>query len=127
MGIYSGVLVGIIWIYCTQRHRKLFSSKFIAVATAILFLITGIAFSLNWYQVNIVFCKLGATRFSIVVENVDTRLPLVWQALLDITNVAGFVVADGLLIWRCFNVCGRRFTTGFVVPMGLFVVEIGKS
>ncbi|KAF9545397.1 hypothetical protein CPC08DRAFT_769875 [Agrocybe pediades] len=41
--------------------------------------------------------------------------------------MAGFILADGALLWRCFHACGGTLTASFLLPMGMFIVEIALA
>ncbi|PPQ78788.1 hypothetical protein CVT25_010661 [Psilocybe cyanescens] len=51
-------------------------------------------------------------------------MPLWTQIARDVTSFAMYIVADGLLIWRCYHIYGglRRI---IILPLSLFAVEVG--
>ncbi|KAF9536392.1 hypothetical protein CPC08DRAFT_824811 [Agrocybe pediades] len=127
VGIYVGVFMGTINIYGIRGKQNRSYNKFIAASTVLLFLITLTSLILRWRVKNIVFCNHGNTRLSIVFINGTYKLSPPLSLLLDITEMASFILADVALLWRCFHACGGRLTTSFVLLMGLFIVEIALA
>ncbi|KAF9545396.1 hypothetical protein CPC08DRAFT_769874 [Agrocybe pediades] len=105
-----------------KGYRNRSYNKAIAASTVVLFLIAWTSVVLNWYLMNIAFCKQATTLVSMVLANL-IGLPSALQIVTDITRLVGFVLADSLLVWRCFHANGGRLSGLFFLPMMLLIVE----
>ncbi|KAF9554737.1 hypothetical protein CPC08DRAFT_782948 [Agrocybe pediades] len=127
-GIYTGVLAITLYGYFYEQGGKA-SSKWTITGTMItLYILTATVVSLDWKYTNLLFCY--------VITKYDTYFVAISGPLLSFTNVVnqailfniaqfgGFILADGLLVWRCFHACGKSFRQA-VLPMGLIIVEAG--
>ncbi|KAF9552441.1 hypothetical protein CPC08DRAFT_274689 [Agrocybe pediades] len=80
----------------------------------------------QWYYADVIYVEEGETRFEVYDRAFSYRLAPPWFNMLAVIlkNIA-FLVADGLLIWRCFHVCGRSFRR-ITLPLLFFGAEIGE-
>ncbi|KAF4611172.1 hypothetical protein D9613_007340 [Agrocybe pediades] len=118
MGMYFIVFLGTMHIYFSRKkeHNKAVMGTIIA-----LFLLVLAQVSINWYFVNHAIVEAGDTRFSIFVES--TTVPPAMQIGTMFCQYLGYILADGLMVWRCYQMCGRLWLR--VSPtLILFVGEI---
>ncbi|KAF8180185.1 hypothetical protein BJ912DRAFT_634111 [Pholiota molesta] len=77
---------------------------------------------LQWYATKWQFVDNGDTRDSVFVSLFDTPN---WSSIVgSILVFTCFVLADVLLIWRCFFVWNRSFRV-ISMPLLLLIIEIG--
>ncbi|KAF9554734.1 hypothetical protein CPC08DRAFT_726908 [Agrocybe pediades] len=93
-----------------------------------LYILTATVVSIDWKYANIMFCDV-TTRLDAYFFALHGPLPslsnvLRQPILLNIAQFGGFILADRLLVWRCFHACGKSFRHA-VLPMGLIVIEAG--
>ncbi|KAF9537331.1 hypothetical protein CPC08DRAFT_824721 [Agrocybe pediades] len=127
-GTYTGVFVITLYRYCGKA-----TTKWIITGTIItLYILTATVVSLDWKYANVLFSSYQANLFgrtSMYLFAIDGPLlsftNAVHQAILfNIAQFGGFILADGLLVWRCFHACGKSFCQA-VVPIGLIIIEAG--
>ncbi|PPQ87547.1 hypothetical protein CVT25_008472 [Psilocybe cyanescens] len=80
-------------------------------------------FLMGWYFLDWVVVINGDTRESIFSGGLGESPQWIW-VLSDFLVTSSFVVADGLLIWRCYHVWGQSFRA-ILAPLILLVVEFG--
>ncbi|KAF9548003.1 hypothetical protein CPC08DRAFT_715698 [Agrocybe pediades] len=56
------------------------------------------------------------------IESIRQDIPLGEEIIADLILFAAYVLADGLLVWRCFHSSGRSFRRT-LIPISLFTVE----
>ncbi|KDR69171.1 hypothetical protein GALMADRAFT_145576 [Galerina marginata CBS 339.88] len=77
-------------------------------------------FAIQWYIIKWQFVVNGSTRATVFAAIFDGPT---WNMLvLDITTFLMYIIADGLLIWRCFYVWDRSFRI-IAVPLFLLLSE----
>ncbi|PPQ84160.1 hypothetical protein CVT25_002026 [Psilocybe cyanescens] len=117
MGAYTIVYLGTLYLYLTRKAQQRF---IVLSAITLLYLIGATQFGIQWYLTlfGIDETDSGRETAFIAIFNVPTWIHL----LIDITSFCMFIVADGLLIWRCFYVCSRSLRL-IIVPVFLLFVE----
>ncbi|KAF8188736.1 hypothetical protein BJ912DRAFT_968361 [Pholiota molesta] len=117
MGMYAIIYFGTMYIYFTRSASKRYV---VPVTITALFLCNIIQTGFQWYAIKLAFVDNGATRDSVFVSLFD--LPKWVYVAVDIPAYVGYVLADGLLIWRCFFVWNRSFRV-ISIPLFLFITE----
>ncbi|KAF9560024.1 hypothetical protein CPC08DRAFT_762948 [Agrocybe pediades] len=121
-GVYSGVFPAAIYIYVHKENRTRTRDRIIIGSITALYCTMALNMLSNWIYSNILFCKKGATRVEMFVESATQDVPIGIAILDDIPLYLGFALADGLLVWRCFQACGRSFRRS-LLPILLLTVE----
>ncbi|KAF9541177.1 hypothetical protein CPC08DRAFT_730849 [Agrocybe pediades] len=83
-------------------------------------------FAWNWFYTNTLACTSG-TRMEMFIESISEGLisePESMVILLVLSSYLSFLIADGLLVWRCFHACGQSLRKTSL-PIALFIVESG--
>ncbi|KAF9569065.1 hypothetical protein CPC08DRAFT_813227 [Agrocybe pediades] len=120
-GIYTAVLGPAIYVHIRKENRASPQSIIIAGIMIVLYCMTAFVVAVSWYYTSIQFCK-QATRAAIF-SSADSGIPVPVLILIDLSQNIGFLMADGLLVWRCYHACGGSFRSN-ILSMGLFIVEI---
>ncbi|KAF4611882.1 hypothetical protein D9613_003572 [Agrocybe pediades] len=115
MGAYLALYIGTIYIYCRKRER---SRRLVVVTLTVLCLTLAAQTGIQWYMVDAMLG--GATRELIADGGGGPVAGVVSTALINF----GYVLADGLLIWRAYQACGRAIIS-ICLPLFFFVLEIG--
>ncbi|KAF9536416.1 hypothetical protein CPC08DRAFT_771577 [Agrocybe pediades] len=92
-----------------------------------LYILTAAVVSLDWKYTNFLFCYVITKHDTYFVAVSGPLLSFTnpnQAVLLNIAQFGGFILADGLLVWRCFHACGKSFRQA-VLPMGLIIIETG--
>ncbi|KAF9553199.1 hypothetical protein CPC08DRAFT_767724 [Agrocybe pediades] len=122
-GIYTGVFPATIYIYIYRENRTRARDRIIIGTTAALYCLTAVNTVINWLYTDILGITRNATRVEMFIESAIQDIPLGEEIIRDLTFFAAFVLADGLLVWRCFHSCGRSFRRS-LLPIALLMVEI---
>ncbi|KAF9551550.1 hypothetical protein CPC08DRAFT_823169 [Agrocybe pediades] len=124
-GVYTAVFGVGIYVYLHKEHPRSKQNRILMASMTVLYSLTTLLVAINWYYTNNIFGKLkeGTTRMTIFIHMVTGALPVAMRLLNNIGQSAGFLLADGLLVWRCFKACGSSLRS-CVIPLGLFIVEI---
>ncbi|KAF9536681.1 hypothetical protein CPC08DRAFT_717786 [Agrocybe pediades] len=122
-GIYTGVFAVTILMYRHQENRITSSKTIIVGSMAALYVLTTITVAMNWYSTAERFCTNGSSRAD-MFSDISTMTTSIWWYVLSI--IAGpsvrFIIADGVLVWRCFHACGQSFRSS-ALPIGLLILE----
>ncbi|KAF4610152.1 hypothetical protein D9613_010236 [Agrocybe pediades] len=122
-GIYTGVFLVTLYIYLQRERRAQSRDRIVIGTTTALYASTSLYLLSNWMSTSILDCTKGATRIDLFLESVTgSDIPLGDQIIGNITSLAVFLLADGLLVWRCFYACGQSFRRSFV-PITLLIGE----
>ncbi|KAF9542237.1 hypothetical protein CPC08DRAFT_716970 [Agrocybe pediades] len=99
-----------------HKEIRVASSKAVVVGSmTALYVLTTIGVALNWFSTN--------EGFASTVASGGSTLSIVMFVLQTITeNGVTFIIADGVLVWRCFHACGRSFRSS-ILPITLFILE----
>ncbi|KJA17199.1 hypothetical protein HYPSUDRAFT_206371 [Hypholoma sublateritium FD-334 SS-4] len=92
----------------------------VITAISLLYLVNVASTGVQWLFLKRVFITDGATRET--AFSTEVQVQFLQTLLTDIFILIVFVVADGLLIWRCYNVWGKSFRVIFL-PLVLVVAE----
>ncbi|KAF9551739.1 hypothetical protein CPC08DRAFT_823133 [Agrocybe pediades] len=122
-GIYTGVFPAAIYIYVHKENRTRASDRVIIGSTIALYLVTALTISMNWIYTNVLFGTRGGTRVETFKESAKMIIPLGEEIIADLILFVVYLLADGLLVWRCFHSCRRSFRRSFL-PLALFIAEI---
>ncbi|KAH9480015.1 hypothetical protein JR316_0006612 [Psilocybe cubensis] len=122
-GIYTVTYGGTVYLLFFKSTSTV-SRQVVLAAISLLYLLSITDAILQWYFLNVSFIVHGDSRDSIFWESLSAPLWLstVNSALLS----ASFIVSDGLLIWRCYHVWGRRLKV-IAFPIILYGAEIALS
>ncbi|KAF9553191.1 hypothetical protein CPC08DRAFT_767717 [Agrocybe pediades] len=121
-GIYAGLFSATIYIYIHKENRTRARDMIIIGSTATLYIATVLNVLCYWISANMIYCKSGATTFEMFIGSGTDQMPPGVQVISDVTAYIVFLLADGLLVWRCFHSCGGSFRKSFL-PMALLIVE----
>ncbi|KAF9560014.1 hypothetical protein CPC08DRAFT_818450 [Agrocybe pediades] len=121
-GVYTGLFAVTIFT-CLQREVYTSSIKRIIIGSmASLYAMTALTCVTNWMDVTILLCDQSLTRLSTALASATFSVP----PALSITGVLSqnivLLLADGLMVWRCFHACGSSLRRS-LVPIGLLVIE----
>ncbi|KAF9547765.1 hypothetical protein CPC08DRAFT_755429 [Agrocybe pediades] len=124
LGIYTGVYVLTVFIYRNYQPESGSTRKFIVNGSlSVLYGTALLSGCLNWWSAASLFCDFGESRTSIFTEALlQTAIPAGVRVLEVASENIAFLFADGLLLWRCFHVCGRS-TYKMAIPTILFAGE----
>ncbi|KAF9559280.1 hypothetical protein CPC08DRAFT_708943 [Agrocybe pediades] len=85
-----------------------------------LYALTIINVALDWRSTNERFCTDGGSREEIFHDPVTSFWMDVFSSIVG--GGVTFVIADGVLVWRCFHASGRSFLST-ALPIGLLILE----
>ncbi|KAF8886673.1 hypothetical protein CPB84DRAFT_1850022 [Gymnopilus junonius] len=116
---YSVVYFGTMYMYSTRSSAK---CRIVIAAISLSYLISTIQTSVRWYLVKRSFIDSGGTQNTVIVTFVAGPG---WPNLVkDISYFIVGGVADGLLIWRCFQIWNGSFRA-ISLPLLFAVGAIG--
>ncbi|KAF4618085.1 hypothetical protein D9613_012639 [Agrocybe pediades] len=122
-GIYTGLFPATIYAYIHKENRARARDMIVIGSTVMLYGVTAVNVLCNWIYKSTVYCTLGATRLDIFIGSTGGEMIIAEQIILVTTTYVVFLLADSLLVWRCFHSCGRSFRQS-LLPIALLVVEI---
>ncbi|KDR70501.1 hypothetical protein GALMADRAFT_144774 [Galerina marginata CBS 339.88] len=120
MGIYTVVYFGTIYLYCKNR----FQQRMVVATITALYSLSVLQLGLQWYILKWAFVTNGATRADIFIATLAT--PGWFDVLVIVCQELIVILADLLLIWRCFFVWNRSLKV-ILLPAFLLVAEIGVA
>ncbi|KAK0221150.1 hypothetical protein EDD85DRAFT_262820 [Armillaria nabsnona] len=120
-GIHTGVIVVTIWAVASrdnfQNNRR---SHFLLVVILLLYLLLGFNLSVQWIDGIFTFITDGES-FSVVIP---ISTPMV--TAVGIVAILNTLLADAILIWRCWTVWGRSWRI-VLVPIACTTLATGTS
>ncbi|PPQ87685.1 hypothetical protein CVT25_011452 [Psilocybe cyanescens] len=121
MGIYTTTYTATMYLYLSRKARN--SSRNIVTCTiSILYLLCICECAVQWRMLQISFIDKGNTRASIFESiTVGPGEPVTLYIVGNIFFFAVFIVADALLIWRCYHIWGRSLRIVMVLLLFLFL------
>ncbi|KDR80140.1 hypothetical protein GALMADRAFT_1181105 [Galerina marginata CBS 339.88] len=121
MGIYTMVYFGSLYQYLSRRGSQ---RRYIITSITLLYLFALCQTGIQWYNLDFMFVEKGGTRESILAS-ISTTPP--WIILLSYTCTSfTLVLADGILVWRCFFVWNRSLRV-ILLPLVFLFAEIVLS
>ncbi|PPQ75261.1 hypothetical protein CVT26_014795 [Gymnopilus dilepis] len=118
LGIYSVIYFSSFCIYSSKRVSR----HGIVVGTISLsYAVYVVAIACEWYQIQQTVVNQGDTRDTIFTATLET--PRWYLLLSDICKMLMGGLADGLLIWRCYNVWNHSIRV-ILLPLLLLLAEI---
>ncbi|KAF4613776.1 hypothetical protein D9613_007358 [Agrocybe pediades] len=122
-GGYTGIFAVTIHMYLHKENRIASSKTVIVGSMTALYVLTTITVALSWFNINKGFIGTVAGLTSGKPDASFPTLSMVMSVLQTITeNSVTFIIADGVLVWRCFHACGRSFRSS-ILPITLFILE----
>ncbi|KAF8188730.1 hypothetical protein BJ912DRAFT_1042509 [Pholiota molesta] len=124
-GMYTIVYFQTMYIHFQRSSSK---HRLVPATITLLYLSSMIQTGLQWYITKWQFVNNGDSRNSVFQSLIGT--PEWSDVLYNIAAYSGFVLADGLLIWRCFFVWNRSFRVILLllllvtIESGLFLLQI---
>ncbi|KAF9559276.1 hypothetical protein CPC08DRAFT_708939 [Agrocybe pediades] len=125
LGIYTGIFMVTLLMYLLKESRTATNKTVIVGSTTALYALTTITFALKWSHINAVplgETKLGYFEWGYTSSWVDEHAAQGEEILLYITQYGTFIIADSVLVWRCFWACGQSFRSS-VLPISLLILE----
>ncbi|KAF4615798.1 hypothetical protein D9613_012472 [Agrocybe pediades] len=119
-GIYTGLFAVTILMYLHQENRIASSKTIIVGSMTALYALTSLTIAIKWFYTNKRFCTDGDSRVDIFVGPDNSIVTIVLQIITQ--NSVAFIIADGVLVWRCFHACGQSFRSA-ILPITLLVLE----
>jgi len=114
-GIYTMVYCGTVYFYL---RRKLEHSFIVIFTITMLCVLTIADMGLQWYLLSFAFVDNGDSRDDIFRTYFSEIGRVFWLGIAsNICSYSTVVLADILLIWRCFHIWGRSFR---VISLPLF-------
>ncbi|KAF8160316.1 hypothetical protein BJ912DRAFT_1101230 [Pholiota molesta] len=118
MGMYTIIYFGTMYIHLTRSASK----RYIVPATITALFTCNLLFTaVSWYITKWQFVDNGDTRESVFISLFE--LPHWLNVASNIPYFLSFVLADGLLIWRCFFVWNQSLRA-IAAPVLLLTAEI---
>ncbi|KDR69420.1 hypothetical protein GALMADRAFT_919949 [Galerina marginata CBS 339.88] len=121
MGIYTTAYFSTIYLY---SHRKGSRQRMVVVIITALYSNGVLQLGLQWWYLKLAFVNNGTTRGDTL--EAFFVAPLWLEVISDLSQMVMLVLADVLLIWRCFFVWNRSIRV-IVLPVVLLVAEVGIS
>ncbi|KAF8180187.1 hypothetical protein BJ912DRAFT_981492 [Pholiota molesta] len=119
-GMYTVIYFGTMYIYLKKNS---FKRPIVPAIITVQFLCNIVQIGLQWYSTEWQIVDNGDTRDSVFMSLLDTPN---WAILVgDISTYICFVLADVLLIWRCFFVWNRSFRV-ISISLFLLIIEIDR-
>ncbi|KAF9560016.1 hypothetical protein CPC08DRAFT_762941 [Agrocybe pediades] len=122
-GVYTGVFFVSLFIYLQRGNRTASKDRVVIGSMTALYVLSAINVPINWYYTNLLICTRGTTRFNMFEESMTGTLPTAIRILSETSRFGGFILADGLLVWRCYHACGRSLR-GLVLPVAYRPSEV---
>ncbi|PPQ69932.1 hypothetical protein CVT26_013257 [Gymnopilus dilepis] len=117
-GIYTVVYAGTLYLYLTKKSSR---NKVIVWAISLSYWAYSSIVIMDWYRDQSVLLNNLGSRGALYAALFQGPL---WPTL--VTEVMDFImtaVADGILIWRCYHVCGYSLR-GILIPGFLLFCEV---
>ncbi|KAF9476176.1 hypothetical protein BDN70DRAFT_952355 [Pholiota conissans] len=119
MGAYTVIFGGTIYFYLTRQSSK----RYLVPATLVLLYASNlVVFALEWYTTKLQFSDNSTNRDTVFLAIYNGQTTI--ASVCDILTMISVVLADGLLIWRCFNVWNRSLYI-IAIPVLLTITEAG--
>ncbi|SJK98325.1 uncharacterized protein ARMOST_01590 [Armillaria ostoyae] len=116
-GIYTGIVAVTLWNIFTFKSQPI-GRQVMVVAIVLLFIVTTINASFNWSYISSGFINNGQSfwsKYSVLVFSENIYLGM------GITGAINTILADSIIIWRCWMVWGRRWLV--VLPPILLLIS----
>ncbi|KAF4610636.1 hypothetical protein D9613_007331 [Agrocybe pediades] len=139
-GIYTAALGATFLTYLVGVPKKkgtAWRNVLIIGTITALYVLTAFSTLYGWYNVNILLCvnRYEIFGLALCLEHIDSAAPITITMLPPMANAvlstlsficpqAQCLLADSLLVWRCFYVCGGKFIA-IVLPLILLLAEAG--
>ncbi|KAK0192551.1 hypothetical protein F5146DRAFT_507560 [Armillaria mellea] len=117
LGIYTGIVAVTLWNIFTRKARTI-GRQVMVVAIVLLFIVTTINVGFNWSYISSAFIDNGQSfwsNYSFLVFSENIFLGM------GITGAINTILADSIMIWRCWMVWGRRWLV--VLPPIAFLIS----
>ncbi|KAK0480797.1 hypothetical protein IW261DRAFT_1143475 [Armillaria novae-zelandiae] len=117
LGIYTGIVAVTLWSIFTRESRSI-GRRVMVVIIVLLFIVTTINFGFNWFYISSAFIDNGQSfwsTYSVLVFSGNIYLGM------GITGAINTILADFIMIWRCWMVWGRRWLV--VLPPISFLIS----
>ncbi|PPQ91386.1 hypothetical protein CVT25_004153 [Psilocybe cyanescens] len=121
MAVYTVVYGTTMYLYLSKTSANS-NRRIVLSAISVLYLLVFLQTLAQWYSLYWIVVTNGKTQQSIFLATLEQ--PRWIEVLSDFGINSSFIVADGLLIWRCYYVWGQSFWT-IVVPSILLIAEFG--
>jgi len=120
------------YISLVAKHRNTSSTirDIIIIGVLTASMITLFAqMALEWHFTSVLFSSPSTSRSTTNLYLVLMFPPSSLESTTFAENVLEditFLLADGLMVWRCFHTCYNRPMWQIMLPIGLFVIEVGE-
>ncbi|KJA24254.1 hypothetical protein HYPSUDRAFT_39022 [Hypholoma sublateritium FD-334 SS-4] len=115
-GVDTVVYSETLYMYLTSKSSQ---SRIVLATITLLYLVFTAQFTSQWFGLNQSFIEDGDTRFDILNSGSSWSIPF-----NNICSLLFSALADGLLIWRCYNVWGKS-VRAIIASLVFLVAEIG--
>ncbi|KDR81224.1 hypothetical protein GALMADRAFT_136254 [Galerina marginata CBS 339.88] len=115
-GIYTVIYFGTLYL----SYSRLSQRRIVVVAISLLYLLALVNLGLQWWLMQWSFVDNGQTRNTVFFTVYN--LPPGVHITSSIQGFLTIILADGLLVWRCFNVWNRSVRM-ITLPLVLVVTE----
>ncbi|KAF9550057.1 hypothetical protein CPC08DRAFT_755197 [Agrocybe pediades] len=125
MGIYIGGYGWAMYVYATRSKGSSSTRGIIMGTITALFAFTMVDMCVQWYYMIREFTVPGDTRLSLFLQSATgvSAQPAVNLLTFVLGNV-GNILADGLMLWRCFHASGHSWKI-MALPIALSIAEFG--
>ncbi|KAF9560023.1 hypothetical protein CPC08DRAFT_762947 [Agrocybe pediades] len=107
-GIYTGVFAASLYIYSHKQNRTKYHDVIIFGSMTTLYVVIAIQVLLNWVSINTFIRTQDGNRMGLFLQMAEGFDPVIFDVLNGISQSVQFSLADGLLVWRAFQACGRQ-------------------
>ncbi|KJA18851.1 hypothetical protein HYPSUDRAFT_205069 [Hypholoma sublateritium FD-334 SS-4] len=118
LGIYTPLYFGTMYIFMTGKSS---TNRVVVAATTVLYAFNVIGGLKLWEDISLLIGTSGSSMSEgLLAESTAFADNIVWS---DVTKFLPFIVADGLLIWRCFKIWNGSYRI-VALSLLLFLAEI---
>ncbi|PBK82511.1 hypothetical protein ARMGADRAFT_1090215 [Armillaria gallica] len=112
-GVYTGILAIALWsIFSPKRFQAERRKTMMVLATISLYILETITLSVHWWLVNYAFIKSGQNFWDVFLglqHMGSSFLQLLLPLVVEICGMTATIIADTIIIWRCWIVWDRRW------------------
>ncbi|KAF9548011.1 hypothetical protein CPC08DRAFT_823572 [Agrocybe pediades] len=125
-GIYTGLFPATLYIYLRKDSRTRSKDRIVIGSMTALYSGTAIFFFAYWVFFYYQFGTGNKTRVDLFLEEVQIPGEVAVIIIFDVIPFLLLLLADALLVWRCFHACKRSLRIS-LLPIALLIVEIGLA
>ncbi|KAK0224775.1 hypothetical protein EDD85DRAFT_859121 [Armillaria nabsnona] len=101
-GLYTGICAITLWNIFMNKSRT--TGWFMVTITILLYILTITNYGIGWYYRYSLFITHGQSFWTSYLADIDANITFI---LLSVTSIICTMLADIIMIWRCWLVWGR--------------------